>query len=120
MSADGSVVVGFGVLSDSGVQAAFVWDSANGMRDLQNFLATDLGLDLAGWSLEQAEAVSADGRTIVGYGTNPSGRTEAWIAIIPEPSTALLLASGLVALAMGRRHRRRSNNLSTATRSGVG
>lgn len=40
---------------------------------------------------------------ILGLDTNPSGNTEAWITLIPEPSTALLLALGLLALAAGRR-----------------
>ena len=64
----------------------------------------ELGLDSDGSDLISAEGISADGLTIVGFGTNPSGDIEAWIAVIPEPSTALLLASGLAALAVGRRH----------------
>ena len=45
---------------------------------------------------------SCGGRTIEGAGTNPSGFTEAWIAVIPEPSTALLMGLGLVALGVKR------------------
>jgi hypothetical protein len=33
-----------------------------------------------------------------GYGTNTSGEVEGWIAVIPEPSTALLLTWGLAGL----------------------
>ena len=36
----------------------------------------------------------------------PSGQDPRGIAIVPEPSTALLLASGLVTMAVGRRRRR--------------
>ncbi len=36
----------------------------------------------------------------------PAGDTEAWIATIPEPTTALLLASGLAAVAKRRRRLR--------------
>ena len=40
-----------------------------------------------------------DGLTIVGYGINPSGNTEAWIATVPEPGTFVLAGVGFVALA---------------------
>ena len=87
ISADGRTIVGHGV-------------NPSGQTD-------DLGLDLAGWTLDTALGISADGLTIVGQGTNPNGEFEAWIAIIPEPSTALLLAGGLAVLAGTRaRHRR--------------
>ena len=33
----------------------------------------------------------------------PGGFGDAWLVVIPEPSTGLLLASGLVAMAVGRR-----------------
>ncbi|NCR77596.1 MAG: PEP-CTERM sorting domain-containing protein [Microcystis aeruginosa K13-06] len=78
VSADGSVVVG----SSSGANGggAFIWNSAQGMRSLQQVLTNDYGLDLTGWFLQQANAISADGLTVVGEGRNPSGNTEAWIA----------------------------------------
>ena len=62
-----------------------------------------LGNSLTGWTLDRANAISADGTVIVGNGTNPSGLGEGWIAIIPEPTTATLLASGLLGLAIRRR-----------------
>ena len=76
VSADGSVVVGY---SDS-ENEAFIWNSTQGMRSLQQVLTNDYGLDLTGWFLYQANAISADGLTVVGYGTNPNGLNEAWIA----------------------------------------
>ena len=86
VSADGSVLVGQGT-SSSGVEA-FVWDETNGMRALIQILA-DQSIDMTGWNLARANGISADGLTIVGYGTNPLGFNEAWIATIPEPGTAL-------------------------------
>jgi len=104
-SEDGSVIVGRGNYAGTGNQDAFIWDAENGMQDLRLVLI-GLGLDLTGWDLWEAQGISADGRTITGFGTNPSGFTEAWIATIPEPSTALLLGFGLAAMASGRRMRR--------------
>ena len=78
------------------------------MRELDVMLAS-YGIDLTGWHLTSANAISADGLTITGYGTNPSGNVEAWIARIepvPEPETSGLLGVGLTALALLRRSRR--------------
>ena len=102
-SADGSVVVGVG-RSSSGDET-FVWDETNGMRALIQILA-DQGIDMTGWNLAGAGDISADGLTIVGIGTNPLGFYEAWIATIPEPSTAILLGIGLVGMSASRRQRR--------------
>ena len=104
VSGDGSVVVGVEGLS--GGQEAVIWDAAHGLRSLQEVLTNDYGLNLTGWTLEGASGVSADGDTIVGAGTDPSGLQEAWIAIIPEPGTGLLVLTGLVGLAVRRRRAR--------------
>ena len=81
VSADGSVVVGYSHTSfDPGdEEEAFVWDETNGMRLVQDVLS-DAGLDLTGWHLQYARGVSDDGNTIVGWGTNPDGQAEGWIA----------------------------------------
>jgi hypothetical protein len=89
VSADGSVVVGavgFGVDTYAG---AFIWDPAHGMRDLRQVLVNHLGssADVAGWTLDYATAVSADGNVVVGYGTNRAGKTEAWIARLDAAAT---------------------------------
>ena len=75
------------------------------MRELDVLLAS-YGIDLTGWRLTSANAVSADGLTIAGYGTNPSGNVEAWIARIlpvPEPTSGGLLGVGLTLFALARR-----------------
>lgn len=104
-SADGSVTIGlFASDTDRGV---FVLDDQLGMRKLETILTNDFGVDLTGWRLIEPVDVSADGRTIVGWGRNPEGSSEAWIAVIPEPQSAALV--GAVSLAFVRRRRRRSS-----------
>ncbi len=80
-SAGGTVVVG-GSRDSSLLWIAFVWTPAAGMRDLRQMLTEVHGLNLDGWVLETAWAVSADGRTIVGDAMH-NGAPEGWIATIP-------------------------------------
>jgi probable HAF family extracellular repeat protein len=88
VSGDGSIIVGTG-RTGSGDRAA-IWDAAHGMRDLRDVLVTDFGLgaSLDGWVLTTVQAISSDGKFIVGYGTNPNTATyEAWLANLTTPST---------------------------------
>jgi probable HAF family extracellular repeat protein len=104
VSENGSIVVGIGE-TDLASEAfeAFVWDSMNGIRNLKNVLISQ-GDDLTGWRLDRANGISADGTIIVGSGINPAGQPEAWLARlgpvtpIPEPSTILLLGSGVIGM----------------------
>jgi probable HAF family extracellular repeat protein len=83
VSADGSIVVG-SVGFDVTYAGAFIWDATHGTRNLHDVLINEVGLgaSLIGWNLDYASAISGDGRVIVGYGTNPNGEREAWIARI--------------------------------------
>jgi probable HAF family extracellular repeat protein len=80
-SALGQVIVGAGS-SDVAPNEAFVWTPQQGMRALAEILSTDYGIDTAGWVLRDAYAVSADGRTVVGWGQNPEGLYEAWLVVL--------------------------------------
>jgi probable HAF family extracellular repeat protein len=104
VSADGAVVVGEG-MGPGPENVASIWLAAdNQMYDLRYWLMDNFGLDLTRWKLKEAYGISADGRTIVGYGVSPEEHGEAWIAHIPEPGTLWLLAVGALALARRRRH----------------
>ena len=115
-SADGSVVVGAGSFGLGPTDEAFVWDATNGMRRLATVLANDLHLDLTGWAVGPATGVSADGNTIVGFGTDPAGQVEAWLARLPEPDAGAshaAAAAALLALAMRARLRRAGDRRAT-------
>lgn len=113
LSFDGGVIVGTSIILpgawDRTPTRAFIWDQLNGMRDLREVLAA-LGADVTGWQLDGATGISADGFTIVGTRTGPSGLSEGWIATIPEPQAMLLL---LLAVPLIERTRRRPVDRST-------
>jgi probable HAF family extracellular repeat protein len=106
LSADGSTIVG---LDGSGsVSEAFFWNPSSGVVNLQDYLLANGVVEVEEWTLKSAIDVSADGRTILGAGTNPLGQTEAWVVTIPEPPTVLLLAAALFAIAAMRIRCRRT------------
>ena len=87
VSADGSVVVGISS------NAAFLWTEQDGMRDLKELLEVDYGLDMTGWTLTAAMAISDNGLTIPGNGYGPDSQG-GWIVTVPEPATILLFVFG--------------------------
>jgi hypothetical protein len=110
VSGDGSVIVGqgYGFLPE-----AVVWDFVHGLRQFGDVLVDEYGLphDLGGWRhLTSITSVSADGLTFGGYGLNPQGQIEGWIAhldhpLVPEPSSLALAALGLAATVIVWRRR---------------
>jgi probable HAF family extracellular repeat protein len=99
---DASILVGYAGPEETEEEHATIWFEDGSSRYLQDLL-TELGLDLSGWFLEAATAISYDGHTIVGYGINPEGVREAWVVTVPEPATGALVALGMIALAARRR-----------------
>jgi probable HAF family extracellular repeat protein len=81
LSSNGSIIVGASY-SDPTHSDAFIWDADHGMRVLQTVLQSDYGLDLTGWTLQNAADISPDGKVIVGWGINPSGHQEAFRVVL--------------------------------------
>jgi probable HAF family extracellular repeat protein len=92
---DGSVIVGWG-RTERGREAMW-WTQREGPRRVHD-VAVERGVVIPdGWVLAQATGISADGRTIVGVGTNPAGDTEAWrLELPPSDCPADLDASATV------------------------
>lgn len=88
VSSDGSIIVG-----QSGVKFvsshAFIWDQTNGMRDLKSVLVAG-NPNLANWNLRSADGISADGKTITGWGVNPNGDSEGYTAVLDIRPAQLL------------------------------
>lgn len=87
MTADGNVIVGWGQVSGVTNRTPVIWDATSGVRDLIPILE-GAGLDLSAWQgssghvFMQATGISADGKTIVGFGKLNNSR-RAWIATLP-------------------------------------
>ena len=71
------------------------------MRNLVDVLVElGLGPAMSGWNLEGATAISADGLTVVGWGYNPDGNEEAWLAYMGPPSVAAIPTLSKIVLAL--------------------
>jgi probable HAF family extracellular repeat protein len=97
VSADGKTIVGVSA------GEAFVWDEVNGMRSVKASLQA-ASFDMSGWTLEVATGVTDDGVTVVGWGTNPDGNTEGWVATLPEPTEIELITWSRVSSGEGQTH----------------
>jgi probable HAF family extracellular repeat protein len=85
---DGQTVVGFGTTAAG--QEAMIWTTSQGMRRLADVLTTEHGVQLNGWRLTWACAISGDGGVITGNGVNPTGQNEAWVFTKPQQTAPRL------------------------------
>lgn len=111
VSADGSLIVG-SASADPALSRAVLWDALGHVRMVADVLTQDFGLNLNGWTLQEASGISADGRTIVGSGIDPHGKPEAWVAIIPSPGSMAFVVLGA---AQSLRRRRRTSGTHTSS-----
>lgn len=75
VNADGSTIVGV-----CNANRAVRWSASEGVVDLNNYFPF-IGIDLTGWTLTDAHAVSADGFTIAGTGLRANA-SEGWVATL--------------------------------------
>lgn len=107
VSDDGSIIVGFnrydfGPFSDS---TGFIWTEALGMVSVETYLASHGVMLDPLFDIGSLTGISADGKTLIGYGTDWSTfETQSFAITIPAPGT---LAIGGFGLAAGVRRRRR-------------
>ncbi len=90
VSGNGERIVGESQTAEG--RQAFLWTEEAGMRSLSDALRDEFGLadgTLEGWTLESATGISDDGFTVVGFGRNPQGHREAFLALLtPHPGDA--------------------------------
>jgi probable HAF family extracellular repeat protein len=107
VSLNGKIIIG-GSFNSPTDGRAFIWDSTHGMRDLQNELQSNYGLNLTGWQLHSAFSITPNGNVIVGSATNPAGNQEAFRVVLdtvmdylgqtPPGDTAKIFAPGIISL----------------------
>ena len=88
VSADGSVVVGESY--SSGNSEAFRWTQATQMQSINQWLAGAGVAAPAGWQLQSATGVSANGTVVMGNGVDANGNNEAWLARVSSQGSGLL------------------------------
>ena len=101
VSGDGSVIVG-----EAALDGAFMWTTQSGMVRLFDYLVAQGATDLDGWQLSGVLAISTNGEWVVGYGSNPDGHSEAFLANlhpVPVSPAAWLFGSALGVMSCVRR-----------------
>lgn len=95
VSDDGNVVVGDSM--SGGAYLATVWTPAGGMQRLADYLAANDVAVPDGWNLQSGSGISADGKTIGGWGAGPTAFTS-FVADMREapPTEAIVEVHGTV------------------------
>ncbi|MCA9277999.1 MAG: hypothetical protein H6815_04335 [Phycisphaeraceae bacterium] len=80
----GMVGVGQSGYGSNPLPNAIMWTVRDGLLSFQEVLEQEYGLDLGGWHLTGAQAISASGQYVAGEGRNPQGEIQLWFAYIPD------------------------------------
>lgn len=86
VSNGGRRAVGLCLFSGTG-NTATMWDAGSSVQSVRAALI-DGGVAMSQWHLQSVTAMSDDGTVLVGFGINPDGQQEAWVATIPMPCAA--------------------------------
>jgi hypothetical protein len=78
ISPDGSIVTGYRGGNSNYPEDAYIWDQANGVRDLKEILLQN-GYNVYGWTNLIVTDISADGSKLVGTGLNEAGEKRGFI-----------------------------------------
>ena len=57
---------------------AIIWTPSTGTRDLAEYITSEYGVDLRGWTLTSANHISPNGQYIYGNGITPGGLKRVW------------------------------------------
>lgn len=87
-SADGRFLVGHGRSAIS--KEAVLWDRMAGIVPIRDILE-DAGVGMSGWTITEANDISADGTVVVGNGINPEGNFEGWIAVLADEEPPVIV-----------------------------
>jgi probable HAF family extracellular repeat protein len=104
-------VTGFAHTSGNAAQHAFLYDPSSGMVDLNALVDP-----LSGWVLSEGRAINDSGQ-ITGYGSIDGVDHAFLLTPVPEPSTFVLIVSGLLSVGMliGRQRRSRRRDLAQSS-----
>jgi uncharacterized membrane protein len=86
---DATGLVVSGGAAPNGVPAAIRWTPADGSQSIQSLLMA-AGIDTTGWIFSNA-AVNGNGRMFAGYGMDPTGHDQAFVARIPLPASVVTM-----------------------------
>lgn len=102
---DGSLIGGWVALG--GDPVATIWerglDGSYAEYTAAEYLSSRGVIGMDGWQLGGVSGISDDGTMIAGWGINPIGQSDGWVAMVPAPGPLALLGIGGVLAARRRR-----------------
>ena len=97
INSSGQIVGDSTLASNDSLYQAFVYDNLHGMRDLNSLIDPLLINQFGGWGLETAYGINDRGQ-IAGSGVYRGNPTAFLLTPVPEPSSVILVALGVMGL----------------------